>query len=277
MKPSAPTCTADDLAQEPRATRIDAFDSGVGGLSVLRQIHRRLPAVSIRYIGDVAHAPYGERSPGAVLARAERIVGHLVEQGAGLVVVACNTATVLAIETLRARWPATVFVGVEPGVKPGVAASRTRRIAVMATRATVRSARFRRLVELHATGVHVHVQACPGLVDVIETGVQDGPALLAVLAPYCDAIRDAKVDTVVLACTHYAFVGEAIRRLLGPGITLIDTASAVADRVVGQWPGLIQRGSPLLRVQSTGASTALGAMLRQCPGFEAVEIERLAL
>jgi glutamate racemase len=255
------------------------FDSGVGGLSVLRELHRRLPTTALTYVGDVAHAPYGSRPAAEVLARCERIVGHLAAQGAGLIVVACNTATVHAIETVRAHWPPLRFVGVEPGVKPGAACSRTGRIAVMATSPTVRSVRTHRLLEQHAPGVHVHLQPCPGLADAIERGTLKGAALSIVLKPYCDRIRDADVDTVVLACTHYPFVAAEIQRLLGPGVTLIDTAAAVAERVASVWTQTLTEPAlvPQPHVQSTGSSQTLQMLLRQCPGFETLKVEALAL
>ena len=256
---------------------IGVFDSGVGGLSVLRELHRRLPTAALTYVGDVAHAPYGPRPASEVLARCERIVGHLADQGAALIVVACNTATVHAIETLRARWPALRFVGVEPGVKPGVARSRTRRIAVMATSATVRSARMRRLLEHHAQGVHVHLQPCPGLADAIEQGALDGTVLSTVLTPYCDRIRAADVDTVVLACTHYPFVAAEIQRLLGSGVVLIDTAAAVAEQAASVWTDAQSIATPQLRVQSTGSMQTMQRLLRECAGFEAVQVDALAL
>jgi glutamate racemase len=172
---------------------------------------------------------------------------------------------------------------VEPGVKPGVARTHTGRIAVMATSATVRSARMRRLLEHHAQGVHVHLQACPGLADAIEQGTLDGVALSKVLTPYCDRIRAADVDTVVLACTHYPFVAAEIQRLLGPGVALIDTAEAVAERVASVWSHIdtdtLAPPAPArqLRVRSTGSSQTLQRLLRECPGFETVQVEALAL
>ena len=256
---------------------IGVFDSGVGGLSVLRELHRRLPTATLAYVGDVAHAPYGPRPAGEVLARCERIVGHLADQGAALIVVACNTATVHAIDTLRTHWPGLRFVGVEPGVKPAVARSHTGRIAVMATSATVRSARMRRLVAHHARGVHVHLQACPGLADAIEQGALDGVVLSNVLTPYCDRIRAADVDTVVLACTHYPFVAAEIQRLLGPGVVLIDTAAAVAEQAASVCTDAPALPTPQLRVQSTGSTQTMQRLLRECPGFEAVHVDALAL
>ena len=269
-----------DLANLTEPARIGVFDSGVGGLSVWRELHLRLPSAPMVYVGDVAFAPYGPRPAPVVLARCERIVGHLAGLGAKLIVVACNTATVQAIDTLRRAWPALTFVGVEPGIKPGVARSRTGRIAVMATPATLHSARLRQLLECHAGGASVLLQPCPKLATVIEAGTLDGPALIATLVPYCDPIRAARVDTVVLACTHYAFVTGPIQRLLEPGVTLIDTAQAVADRVASLWATVAAQstqGTPSLRVQSTGGTRTMRRLLRQCPGSESIEVEPITL
>ena len=276
-RPNSSTRSLRGLDNAAAPARIGVFDSGVGGLSVLREVHQRLPGASIVYVGDVAFAPYGPRPASEVLARCERIVGHLAGLGARLIVVACNTATVQAIDTLRDQWPSLTFVGVEPGIKPGVATSRSGRIAVMATAATVQSARLRDLVERHAAGASVLLQPCPMLADAIEAGALDGPALLTTLAPYCDRIRAARVDTVVLACTHYAFVTAPIQRLLGSGVTLIDTAQAVADRVASQWADAATLATPTLRVQSTGCTRTMRRLLRQCPGFETAVVEPITL
>jgi glutamate racemase len=257
---------------------IGVFDSGVGGLSVLRSLRARLPATPMVYIGDVSHAPYGERAAQEVIARSDRIVAELVRMGAGIIVVACNTATVLGIATLRARWPALTVVGVEPGVKPAAVQSRRGRIAVMATPATAVSARLRHLIDTHAAHVHVHVEACPGLADAIESGMPDGPSLSALLAPRCDAVRAADVDTVVLGCTHYPFVAGAIQRLLGPGVGLVDTASAIAQRVVMLCgDGTRDEPAVALRVFSTGATRPMNELLARCAEFDRVDARPLTL
>jgi glutamate racemase len=257
---------------------IGVFDSGVGGLSVLRAIRSRVPGAPVVYVGDSAYAPYGERPAAEVLERCERIVAYLVSRGATLIVIACNTATVLAIGWLRARWPALVFVGVEPGVKPAAQHSRSRRIAVLATPATAASARLRELIERHAAGVHVHVQPCPGLAAAIECGALQGHELDAVLKPCYEAVRAAEVDTVVLGCTHYAFVADAIQAALGADITLIDTATAVAERVASLSRSATASGATgEVRIFRTGNSTAMPQLLRQCPGLEAARVEALTL
>ena len=273
------TLESPDLREAPRDACIGVFDSGVGGLSILRALRARLPDASIIYVGDVAHAPYGSRSADDVRERSLRVSEWLIGHGAAMIVVACNTATVLAIEVLRARWPAIVFVGVEPGIKPAAAMSRARRIAVMATAATAGSERLRYLIARHAQGTHVHVQACEGLAQAIERGALQGKALLDALAPHCDAVRDANVDVVVLGCTHYRFVETAIRELLGRQVTVVDTATAVADRGAALWkqaprdPG----AASALRVLSTGATDTMQALLSQCAGLMHARIEVLTI
>ena len=264
---------------------IGLFDSGVGGLSVLDAVRRRLPGAPLRYVGDVAFSPYGERSAIEVLARCNRIVEHLHANGVRHIVVACNTATALGIDALRRQWPEITFVGIEPGVKPAALGTRNGRIAVMATPATAASARLRRLIVEFASDVHVHVQPCPGLATMIETGRHAGPELESVLAPFCDRMRAADVDTVVLGCTHYPFVAAAIQSLLGDGVTLIDTARAVAERVDSmlgdRFPSGVDRVEPglpaPLHVLSTGASAPMSDLLRKCLGASEVRVQSLLI
>ena len=257
---------------------IGVFDSGVGGLSVLRVLHQRLPDASMVYVGDVAHAPYGERSAPEILARCALIVEHLAAAGARIIVIACNTATVSAIEALRARWPTLMFVGVESGVKPAAARSRSRRIAVMTTAATATSDRLRHLIARHAENVHVHVQPCPALASAIECGVLGGPALREILRPYCDEILAANVDTVVLGCTHYPFVEEGIRDLLGSELDLIDTATAIAERTASLWERIPPAfdAAPRVRVLSTGALDTMQLLLARCAELDQLKVESLA-
>ena len=243
----------------------------------MTELQRRLPLVDKCYVGDVAHAPYGSRTGSDVLARCELLVQHLCDRGAGLIIVACNTATVLCIDALRLRWPSMRFVGVEPGVKPALALSRSRRIAVMATSATVQSTRMRQLVEKFANGAHVHLQPCPGLADAIECGLLDGPELMNVLAPCCASVSAAGVDTVVLGCTHYPFVARHIQRLLGPEVTLIDTAAAVVDQAIRLWDVKASTGRPLVRVQSTAGTGAMRRLLQQCVGLEQTTAESIVI
>lgn len=218
----------------PPLPRIGVFDSGVGGLSVLRALHRQLPGVHFHYVADSGHAPYGERSDRHVLLRSQRIAKHLFDQGSSVLVIACNTATAVAAAGLRDAWPGRPIVGVEPGLKPALGLTRNGRIGVMATAATLRSAKFARLMATHAPGRHVLLQPCPGLAAAIERGQLDDAKLLALIERFCRPLRDARVDTVVLGCTHYPFVREHIQAALGAQVQIVDTADAVARHAAAQ-------------------------------------------
>jgi len=219
------------MSRPPSPPQLGLFDSGVGGLSVLRALRRRLPGAGIRYIADTACTPWGERPADWVVARSLQLSAWLIDHGADLVLVACNTATTQAIAALRARWPQRAFVGVEPGVKPAVAASRNGRVAVMATPGTLRSRRLRQLVDAHGADATVLDLPCPGLADAIERADPDDPALAALLDGIAASLRAAAVDTVALGCTHYPLVADALQRRLGGGVRLVDTGEAVARRV----------------------------------------------
>jgi glutamate racemase len=225
-----------DASREPvaaarvAACRIGVFDSGVGGLSVLRALHARLPGVDLHYLADSANAPYGERDGVHVLQRSMRIAEHLLAQGAQLLVVACNTATAVAAAALRERWPGVPIVGVEPGIKPALVLTRNGRIGVMATETTLRSDKFQRLMASVTPQRSVHLRACNGLAAAIERGDLDDPALLTLVEAHCAPLRDAGVDCVVLGCTHYPFVAHHIQAAMGAQVQLVDTAWAVASQ-----------------------------------------------
>jgi len=254
----------------PLAGTIGVFDSGVGGLSVLKALHTRLPAAALHYFADSAYAPYGDRTVNEVQQRCMRITEHLLDEGARMVVVACNTATTAAIAALRLRWPEVPFVGVEPGVKPAVACTRNGRIGVMATRRTIASERLQRLLTEHAGHCSVVLQACPGLADAIEAGSLDDHAMRLLLQAHCAPLLAAGVDTVVLGCTHYPFVAEQIQALMGEAVTLIDTADAVAQRAVSVWSTLPQQsGAPTLRFETTGHPLVLQALVARWLGLQA--------
>ena len=207
------------------------FDSGIGGLSVLRAVRARLPAAALTYIADARHTPWGDRPAPWVAARCRQLSAWLIDDGADLVLVACNTGTTQAISGLRAAWPGRLFVGVEPGIKPAAAASRNGRVAVMATAGTLRSPRVQQLVHAHAGATQVVQLPCPGLADAIEAAGDDPAPLQAQLDSIADALRASGADTVVLGCTHYPLVADALQQRLGAGVRLLDTADAVARRV----------------------------------------------
>lgn len=240
-----------------RSAHIGVFDSGIGGLSVLRALLASGTRARWHYTADSAHAPYGERTREEILARSMCIASRLIDDGARMVVVACNTATAQAIDQLRARWPAVVFVGIEPAIKPAVAITRNGRVGVMATPATLSSERFRRLVERHAEGVHIVPQPCPGLAAAIERCSPEDAGLRALVAQYASALAVAAVDTVVLGCTHYPLVRDLLQAELGADVTLVDPADAVASRVRSLWS--CETDLEGLRLSATGDAQALAS------------------
>lgn len=265
------------MPSTPRhAPLIGIFDSGVGGLSILRALRQQRPASALLYVADSAHAPYGERDVEHVVDRSLRLTQHLVNNGARMVVVACNTATALAIDLLRERHPNLLLVGVEPGVKPAVAVSRNRRIGVLATPATLASPRFAALVDRHAVGCAVLSVPCPGLAAAIERGEDGREEVGSLLDDFCHRLVQAEVDTVVLGCTHYPFAAEQIAARLPPGVVVVDTAEAVARQAIRLHSPSEDHGpqSPGIRLQSTGDLKSLEGLahsgLGLCQSAEAI-------
>jgi len=211
---------------------IGVFDSGLGGLSVLAAIAHGLPRADLVYLADTAHVPYGDKPPGFIAGRVLAIGRHLAGSGCNLLVVACNTATTAAIQTLRDTLPDIPVVGVEPGVKPAAQSSRSRRIAVLATEATAQSRRLAQLIEHHATGVQVEVVPCPGWATHVETLQPDTPEFRADIAAKIVPLLEAGVDRIVLGCTHYAFLAPLIQPLLAERAEIVDVAAAIARQVV---------------------------------------------
>jgi glutamate racemase len=215
---------------------VGVFDSGVGGLSVLRALLVELPDTRFVYLADNAFAPYGERSAAEVSQRSHRITGYLREVHAiDALVVACNTATALAVDSLRKTHPDLPIIGVEPALKPAVSLSRSGRIGVLATRGTLDSARFALLRERQASQakgpLHFISQPCDGLAAAIERDDED--AIRALCERYILSLCKAagsELDTVVLGCTHYPFAMSTLALLCGPTVTLVDTAVPVARR-----------------------------------------------
>ncbi|HEX8406586.1 MAG TPA: glutamate racemase [Duganella sp.] len=217
---------------------IGVFDSGVGGLSVLRHIRAQLPREHLLYFADSGHAPYGEKTEEFVVERALAVTAFLLDHGARALVVACNTATVAAIKAVRARYPALPVVGVEPGLKPAVAASRNGKIGVLATARTLKGEKFLQLREQISAASHAEflLQPAVGLVDLIELGDLEAPAIGAMLERYIAPLLDQGADTLVLGCTHYPFITSGIERVLREharaDVVLIDTGDAVARQLV---------------------------------------------
>ena len=206
---------------------IGVFDSGIGGLSVLKHIRRLLPAESLLYVADTGHLPYGSKPPDVVLRRSVAISRFLVERGAKAIVVACNTATAVAVAELRQQFALPV-IGVEPGLKPGISRSRGGVVGVLATEGTLGSEKFRRLVSAHGQQRQVIVQPCPGWVEQVESCTFDSAGARELIASIITPLLRQGVDTLVLGCTHYPYLRPLIQELAGPEVEIVDTGPAIA-------------------------------------------------
>jgi glutamate racemase len=251
---------------------IGVFDSGIGGLSVWREIARQLPREDTIYFADQIHIPYGPRSMDEIREFSEAVTRFLIDQGCKLIVVACNTASAAALLPLRATFPDLPFVGMEPAVKPAARHTRTGVVGVMATPATFQGELFASVVERFANGVRLINQVCPGLVEQVEASRLDTPDTLEMLDRFLAPIRSGGADTIVLACTHYPFVIDAIRQL-APGVDVIDPAPAIArqiGRVLGE-RGLAADRSHLKRhlFYTTGDSASYQLTLQSLLGIDA--------
>ena len=211
---------------------IGVFDSGIGGLSVLAAIARALPQADLVYLADTAHLPYGDKDDAFIRRRVLTIGAHLVEQGCTLIVVACNTATAAAVAAFRETFPEIPVVGVEPGVKPAAAASKSGRIAVLATASTARSERLAHLIRQHAGKIQVDVEACPGWATMVESLQLDGPAFTEEARRHLTPLLAAGADQIVLGCTHYAFLIPVLEPIVAGRARLVDVADAVARQCV---------------------------------------------
>lgn len=206
---------------------IGVLDSGLGGLSVLKALKSELPHERFLYAADCAHAPWGDKSEAYVIDRTRTIIRFLIEHGAKAVVLACNTATAAAADTVRREFSLPI-VGIEPAVKPAAALTRTGVIGVLATRRTIESERYHSLVRRFAQGVKVVSVAAPGLMECVERGDFQSRETFALLDRYLDPILQAGADKLVLGCTHYPFLSEAIRQLTGDALELLEPGHPVA-------------------------------------------------
>lgn len=209
---------------------IGIFDSGVGGLSILRQVRNLLLSEEVLFLADQTHVPYGPRSMDEVRRFAQGITSFLIDHGAKLVVVACNTASAAALHHLRNIYPTLPFVGMEPAVKPAARTSRTQIVGVLATPATFQGALFASVVERFAGDVIVLEKTLPGLVDRIEDGDLDGNEIREILAQAVSPLINQGVDTLILACTHYPFIIPVLTELVGPEVQVIDPSPAIAQQ-----------------------------------------------
>lgn len=210
-----------------KSAPIGVFDSGVGGLSVLREIRAVLPGEDLLYVADSGFAPYGDRATEFILERAEAITAFFVSQGAKAVVVACNTATAVAVQALRARHSVAI-IAMEPALKPAAEKTRSGVVAVLATSRTLASGSFARLAEKYGKGVQVLLQACPGFVELVEKAELQGPDTAALVERYVVPLLTKGADTFVLGCTHYPFLSPMIQSVCGADVRVIDPSPAVA-------------------------------------------------
>jgi glutamate racemase len=264
----------------PHDAPVGIFDSGVGGLSILRHVRTQLPREHLIYVADSGFAPYGDKPEDVVAERSLAIARFLVAKGAKALVVACNTATVTAVKLLRARFPEMPIVGVEPGLKPAAAASRNGKVGVLATERTLAGAKFLRLRDeiAESTGAQFLLQPCQGLADQIESGEFDSSATSAMLRRYIAPLLAEGADTLVLGCTHYPLVQASIEQVIADAgyrdIALVDTGEAVA-RQLGRLldaGGLLRQhdaNAPArLEGYTSASATALSAAFNSLAGID---------
>lgn len=255
---------------------IGAFDSGVGGLSVLRAIQAELPGEDIIYLGDQAHVPYGPRGLAEVRRLSEGVVRFLMAKGVKLIVIPCNTASAAALHSLREQYVGFPFVGMEPAIKPAAEHTESGVVGVLATPTTFEGELYSSVVERFAGGVTLMQDTCVGLVGEIEAGRANGDAARQILERALQPMLAKGVDTIVLGCTHYPFAFDTIREIVGDGVRLIDPAPAVARRVAslldagGMRNPRASGGST--RYITSGSPAAMQARVRELLGME-VDVE----
>lgn len=257
---------------------IGVFDSGVGGLSVLREMRTLMPNENIIYFGDQGHVPYGPRPMEQIQDFSEGITRFLLEQKSKIIVVACNTASAAALKYLRQTFPDVQFVGMEPAVKPAAEKTQTGKVGVLATPATFQGALYASVVERFANGVELFQNTCSGLVQQIEMGNLQGDETRKILEDALHPMLEKNIDTVVLGCTHYPFVIPLIEKIIGEKVRVIDPAPAVAKQV----KRLLEAGGMLsqserdgnVRFLTSGDVDAVRSSLKVLLGIDQ-EVERV--
>jgi glutamate racemase len=254
-------------------TIIGVFDSGLGGLSVLREIHRQIPAQSTIYFADQSHVPYGSRPREEVRQYSAAITRWLISQGANQIVAACNTASAAALHYLRQEFPGTPFVGMEPAVKPAAQKTHSGVVGVLATPATFQGELYASVVERFASSVTVLQDTCPGLVAAIEAGETESPETRQILEKALLPMKSQGLDTVVLGCTHYPFVIPLIQEIAGPDVQVIDPAPAVARQAARllEARGLLDQTTKIKRTDryiTTGDPSEFKQRLKSLVGID---------
>ncbi|MBR4774539.1 MAG: glutamate racemase [Bacteroidales bacterium] len=246
---------------------IGIFDSGSGGLSVYRELVKVLPQERYVYYSDAANCPYGEKSALFIRRRARFITEFLLDKGAGVIVVACNTATAAAITTLRQEYPDVPFVGMEPAVKPAALGTKTGVIGVLATAGTLKASKYLNTRGLYDADVRVVEHVGQGFVELVEKGILDGPEAEETVRASLQPLLDAGADVIVLGCTHYPFLRPVIERIAGPGVQVIDPAPAVArqtQRLLEKHGVSIGLGPFSVELHSSGDPAALKRIYELC-------------
>lgn len=214
--------------------KIGAFDSGLGGLTVVKAINEVFKGANILYIADTAYAPYGARTHEDILSRSIKLTEYLIKtHEIEALIVACNTATSAAIKYLRLNYPSLIVIGTEPGIKPAIEKTKSLKVGVMATTATLRGEKYQALVDELSKGKEITLfgQACPGLVEQIENGEINSKTTKDMLKVWLEPMKKNNVDTIVLGCTHYPLIQESIKEIMGQEINIIETGPAIAKRL----------------------------------------------
>jgi glutamate racemase len=224
---------------------LGVFDSGIGGLTVARALFERLPQESVIYFGDTARVPYGPKSPETVRRYSAEILAYLLGRGVKAVVVACNTSTAHALDYLKERSPVPIVGVIEPGARAAVAATKSGAIGVIGTAGTIASGAYERAIKALRPDARVHAQPCPLFVPLVEEGWFDHPAAELIAREYLAPLQRAGVDVLVLGCTHYPLLKPLLSRVMGPTVTLVDSAAETAKVVAQELEraGLLGEGS----------------------------------
>lgn len=214
-----------------RDSAIGVFDSGIGGLTVLHQIIEALPRENTVYLGDTARSPYGTKSVDTVLRYSFENSDFLVEKGVKIVVVACNTSTAIALEPLKKKLSVPVVGVIEPGARRAIASTKNKKIGVIGTEATIQSGAYTRALKAAESSIEVYSRACPLFVPLVEEGWTDNAVVGMTVKAYLESLKQSGIDTLILGCTHYPLLKKAIRKFLGDGVRLVDSAEEIAKEV----------------------------------------------
>jgi len=244
---------------------IGVFDSGIGGLGVLREMIPDFVDAQVIYAADRANAPYGTRTLGEVQTLTHHHARTLIDAGATTLVLACNTASAAALNSLREELPGTRFVGMEPAIKPAAAASRSGIVGVLATSATFQGKLFESLLDQYAEGIEVLTRAAPEWVEIVESGHLDGEVVIERVKAHTSPLIRNGADTLVLGCTHFTFLVDAIRAAVGPEVTIIDPAQAVARQARLVHPG--REGMGLMRAMVSGDAAQFTRLSKTVAGI----------